>query len=233
MSLSLYKKKRKFTETAEPEGGRGAGEELKFVVQKHAASHLHYDFRLEMDGVLKSWAVPKGPSLNPGDKRLAMMVEDHPYDYKDFEGNIPAGNYGAGNVIVWDNGTYTALDGSTDEKGLLAALHKGHISFLLKGHKLKGEFALVKIKGSKQENAWLLIKKDDKYASDKDITQNNKSVISKVTLDTLAKKYGNEKGDHGKDAEPTKRKSPIKKTTPTPASKKAITKSPSKKKPVS
>ena len=147
------------------------------MVQKHAASHLHYDFRLEMDGVLKSWAVPKGPSMNPDDKRLAMMVEDHPYSYKDFEGTIPAGNYGAGNVIVWDNGTYTPDEPTENaEKTLLADLKKGHLSFILKGKKLKGEFSLIKLKG-KQENAWLLIKKQDPYATESDILNKNKSVI--------------------------------------------------------
>jgi bifunctional non-homologous end joining protein LigD len=209
MGLALYKKKRKFGETAEPAGGKAKKGSLIFVVQEHAASHLHYDFRLEMEGVLKSWAVPKGPSLNPEDKRLAMMVEDHPYDYKDFEGNIPAGNYGGGNVIVWDNGTYHALDGG-DEKSLLAGLHKGHISFILEGKKLKGEFSLVKIKGGRQENAWLLIKKDDKYASDIDVTKKNKSVISKVTLDALAKKYHN-KGVNDYGDKKAAKKAPIKK----------------------
>jgi bifunctional non-homologous end joining protein LigD len=203
MGLSIYKKKREFDKTTEPEGGKSSGKELVFVVQEHAASHLHYDFRLEMDGVLKSWAVPKGPSLNPEDKRLAMMVEDHPYDYKDFEGNIPAGNYGGGNVIVWDNGTYHDADGG-DEKALLAALHKGHISLILQGKKLKGEFSLVKLKG-RQENAWLLIKKNDKYSSDTDVTQKNKSVISKLTLDDLAKKYHNKApGDYNGNKNPKK-----------------------------
>jgi bifunctional non-homologous end joining protein LigD len=192
MALSAYKKKRNFQNTGEPQGGKAAQEgKLVFVVQQHAASHLHYDFRLEMEGVLKSWAVPKGPSLNPEDKRLAMMVEDHPYDYKDFEGNIPAGNYGAGNVIVWDNGSYHALggNGANDEKLLLAGLKKGHITFILEGHKLKGEFALVKLK-NKQENAWLLVKKNDEFAKQSDVLKQNKSVLTGETLEALIKRNG-------------------------------------------
>ena len=170
MPLELYKKKRNFTETPEPEGiPKSSKSKLAFVIQRHKASHLHYDFRLEMDGVLKSWAVPKGPSLNPKDKRLAMMVEDHPYDYKDFEGVIPSG-YGAGIVEIWDEGTYADLENSdikTAEKILQASLKAGNLKFRMFGKKLKGEFALVKLKG-KQENAWLLIKHNDEGAVDGD-----------------------------------------------------------------
>ncbi|HMK02945.1 MAG TPA: DNA polymerase ligase N-terminal domain-containing protein, partial [Ferruginibacter sp.] len=150
----------------EPEGKqRSSRSKLAFVIQRHKASHLHYDFRLEMDGVLKSWAVPKGPSMNPKDKRLAMMVEDHPYSYKDFKGVIPSG-YGAGIVEIWDNGKYTDLESSARadaEKKIKAGLRSGNLKFTLHGKKLKGEFALVKLKG-KQENAWLLIKHKDEYA---------------------------------------------------------------------
>ena len=172
MSLTTYKKKRLFTDTPEPEGAKkqGAPKELSFVIQRHKASRLHYDFRLEMEGVLKSWAVPKGPSMNPGDKRLAMMVEDHPYDYKDFTGIIPEGNYGAGIVEIWDKGTYTALNEKeikNPEKELLHGLAEGNLKISMKGKKLKGEFALVKIK-SKEDNTWLLIKHRDQYATDED-----------------------------------------------------------------
>ncbi|MBC8034181.1 MAG: 3'-phosphoesterase [Chitinophagaceae bacterium] len=169
MSLQAYKKKRDLTVTPEP-GARVKKSEgaLVFVIQRHKASRLHYDLRLEMDGVLKSWAVPKGPSLNPKDKRLAMMVEDHPYDYKDFEGVIPEGNYGGGIVEIWDKGTYTNLekdDKVLSEKSVKAGLKAGSLKFRLKGKKLKGEFALVKLKG-KEENSWLLIKHNDEYAVD-------------------------------------------------------------------
>ena len=185
MSLNEYNQKRNFNSTAEPAGEiNKLAPELVFVVQKHAASHLHYDFRLEINGVLKSWAIPKGPSMNPADKRLAILVEDHPFNYKDFEGTIPEGNYGAGKVIVWDNGTYTLADEhglNKVESSLQSDLQKGHLSFILNGKKLKGEFALVKLK-TKQENTWLLIKSKDEYASDKDILLQDKSVISTMTL---------------------------------------------------
>ena len=188
MSLNKYNQKRDFDSTGEPKGeiGKSSGQ-LIFVVQKHAASHLHYDFRLEMEGVLKSWAVPKGPSMNPKNKRLAIMVEDHPYAYKDFEGIIPEGNYGAGKVIVWDNGTYSIAEEGPDaevESKLKSGLQKGHLDFILEGKKLKGEFALVKLKGN-QENAWLLIKKKDPYAESADVLLKKRSVISNLTLEAL------------------------------------------------
>src|SRR5688572_21793411 len=181
MGLKEYKRKRNFKKTEEPEGkAKKKSSSHIFVVQQHWATRLHYDFRLELDGVLKSWAVPKGPSMNPDDKRLAMMVEDHPYDYKDFEGTIPEGNYGAGNVIVWDNGIYqgVAKNGATDDKSLLKSIEQGHINVILLGKKLKGEFSLVKMQGSREKNAWLLIKKDDKYATKEDILKKDKSVLT-------------------------------------------------------
>ena len=142
--LAAYRKKRTFATTREPRGaGARSHEHLIFVVQKHRASHLHYDFRLEVDGVLKSWAVPKGPSLDPRQKRLAIRVEDHPYEYKNFEGTIPKGNYGAGEVIVWDRGTYRNADGD-GEVNLLKALRKDALSIVLRGKKLKGGFSLVR-----------------------------------------------------------------------------------------
>ncbi len=153
---------------------------------------MHYDFRLEMKGVLKSWAIPKGPSLNPDDRRLAMMVEDHPYDYKDFEGLIPKGNYGAGTVIIWDQGIYESLEptGSkkTEEKKLLAQIKSGSLKFRLSGKKLKGEFALVHIKNNQGgDNAWLLIKHRDKFAKTTDVTKKDKSVVSGKSIIQMGK----------------------------------------------
>ncbi|MCW3091220.1 MAG: ATP-dependent ligase clustered with Ku protein LigD [Ferruginibacter sp.] len=191
MALTKYKEKRSFKETPEPTGGKSTGNELRFVVQKHDASRLHYDFRLEMEGVLKSWAVPKGPSTDPSVKRLAMMVEDHPYDYRTFEGIIPKGQYGGGTVIVWDEGTYRPdnseeTDKKKLEKDLLHQLHSGVIKFTLNGTKLKGSYALVKT-GGRGENAWLLIKHKDKYASSADITNKEKSVQSGKTIKQVEK----------------------------------------------
>lgn len=189
MGLTKYRQKRNFKESPEPTGGKADSPKLRFVIQKHAASHLHYDFRLELDGVLKSWAVPKGPSTDPEIKRLAMMVEDHPYDYRGFEGIIPSG-YGAGTVIIWDEGVYEAdetdaKDKRSQEKTLRKQLQSGKLKFTLHGKKLKGSYALVKTRG-RGENSWLLIKHRDKYASKEDITKKDKSVVSKKTLEQVA-----------------------------------------------
>jgi bifunctional non-homologous end joining protein LigD len=194
MSLAQYKKKRHFDQTPEPTAKEKSSKgSLRFVIQKHDASHLHYDFRLEMDGVLKSWAVPKGPSLNPADKRLAMAVEDHPFDYRDFEGIIPAGNYGGGTVIVWDEGTYEPLEKGLSrkeqEKLLLKELHAGNLKFTLHGEKLKGEYALFLMK-SRGERSWILMKKKDAYATAKDVLQQDRSVKSKKTIAEVAAENG-------------------------------------------
>ena len=197
MALEQYNKKRRFNETPEPEGKLDRDEQHRFVVQKHRASHLHYDFRLEMDGVLKSWAVPKGPSLDPGDKRLAMQVEDHPVSYFHFEGRIPEGNYGAGTVMVWDTGTWQPLG---DEHSML---DKGDLKFQLSGEKLKGEFVLAKMRsrrtGSKGTE-WLLIKKkDDAMKPGFNIDKLDYSVLTKRSLNEIA-------GDEGSDEWESNRK---------------------------
>ena len=184
MVLEQYNQKRRFNETPEPQGKLDRGEQHRFVVQKHRASHLHYDFRLEMDGVLKSWAIPKGPSLDPGDKRLAMQVEDHPVSYFHFEGKIPEGNYGAGTVMVWDTGTWQPLG---DEHEML---RKGDLKFRLNGKKLKGEFVLAKMRsrrpGSKGTE-WLLIKKkDDATKPGFDIDKLDYSVLTDRSLAEIA-----------------------------------------------
>lgn len=188
MALEEYKRKRDFKQTPEPPGKVERGKGHRFVVQKHRASHLHYDFRLEMDGVLKSWAVPKGPSLDPADKRLAMQVEDHPVSYFDFEGIIPAGNYGAGTVMVWDVGTWEP------EGDAHAMLAKGDFKFRLDGDKLKGSFALIHIRSRKAGNKgteWLLIKHRDAYVQEPyDIDDYDYSVLTKRSLDQIADDAG-------------------------------------------
>ena len=158
MSLDEYRRKRNFGATPEPDGRRRSRLDRRFVVQKHNASRLHYDFRLEADGVLASWAVPRGPSMNPADKRLAVRTEDHPLEYADFEGVIPAGQYGAGTVILWDRGTYDLVE----DVPITQQLARGKIAVVLKGKKLRGGFALVRTKlgGGRREN-WLLIKQRD------------------------------------------------------------------------
>src|SRR3990172_2096716 len=187
MGLKEYKSKRKFRETPEPKPSPGPkGKHLIFVIHKHAARRLHYDLRLELEGVLKSWAVPKGPSLDPSFKRLAVMVEDHPLDYKDFEGIIPEGNYGAGSVIIWDRGFYyhpSTTDRKESEKLLMDGLRKGNMKFVLAGEKLQGEFALVKT--GMDEKSWLLLKKKDQYAIKDDILKETRSVVSNKTLEEV------------------------------------------------
>jgi bifunctional non-homologous end joining protein LigD len=188
MGLKEYVAKREFQKTPEPKPGTGhERDQLIFVVHKHAARRLHYDLRLELEGVLKSWAVPKGPSLNPALKRLAVRVEDHPLDYKDFEGVIPEGNYGAGSVIVWDRGFYqhpAARDRKENEKLLLDGLSKGDLKFVLAGDKLRGEFALVRT--ARDEKSWLLLKKKDSYATEEDILAENRSVASHKSLEEIS-----------------------------------------------
>ena len=189
MALEEYRKKRKFKETPEPAGHarRQRGRERIFVVQKHAASHLHYDFRLEIRGVMPSWAVPKGPSLNPADKRLAMMTEDHPLEYASFEGTIPEGHYGAGTVMVWDTGTYESdVDLPLEEQ-----LAHGEIKFTLHGQKLRGSFVLVHTgkRDERPSNKWLLIKHRDEYADPSwniDSPKLDRSVLTRRTMDEIA-----------------------------------------------
>jgi bifunctional non-homologous end joining protein LigD len=184
--LKKYRQMRDFGDTPEPSGGKPKRAKLPiFVIQKHHASQLHYDFRLEMEGVLKSWAVPKGPSYDPTVKRLAMMTEDHPYDYAGFEGVIPEGNYGAGNVIIWDNGGWQFIEPGDHP---VKALKQGKLTFRLFGRKMFGEWALVKIRGrSPKGNEWLLLKHRDQYANaDVDVTEvAPRSIISNLDVDEI------------------------------------------------
>jgi bifunctional non-homologous end joining protein LigD len=188
MTLVKYRQKRNFESTSEPSGEvkrkKAPKRALTFVVQKHRATQLHYDFRLEFDGVLLSWAVPKGPSLDPSTKRLAMQVEDHPIDYADFEGVIPEGEYGGGTVMVWDQGTWTA-----ESVDVGAALKKGDLKFTLHGKKLRGSWVLVRTRGfgSKADRSWLLIKHRDHFASREDITvAKPRSAVSGRLLSEIA-----------------------------------------------
>lgn len=197
MSLRIYNRKRKFQQTPEPRGKTAKGRgQLRFVVQMHAATRLHFDLRLEFDGVFKSWAVPKGPSLNPLEQRLAVFVEDHPLAYGSFEGIIPKGNYGAGTVLVWDEGTYLergSENRSESEAAMLENFNKGHLTFVLSGHKLKGEFALIKLKDG--DKAWLLVKKRDEFSTYKlNDTLSNKSVKTGRTIEQIAHE-AEKKGD--------------------------------------
>ncbi len=189
--LSEYSAKRRFAATPEPAPvlARRPNGPLLFVIQQHSATRLHYDFRLECDGVLKSWAVPKGPSSDPSEKRLAVQTEDHPYDYASFEGVIPAGQYGAGEVIVWDCGVYSPDENETwfhdrkeAERQVREGLEKGKLSFLLRGEKVKGSFALVR---TRERNNWLLLKHKDRFATPTDVIAQSRSVLSGVQVADL------------------------------------------------
>jgi bifunctional non-homologous end joining protein LigD len=193
MALHEYRKKRDFRLTPEPAGGASTRElktkRLRYVIQKHRASHLHYDFRLEWNGVMLSWAVPKGPSLDPSVKRLAMQVEDHPIEYSDFESVIPPGEYGGGTVMIWDTGSWVPEVTDPD-----AALKKGELKFTLHGKKLKGSWVLVRTRGfgtSAARSSWLLIKHRDAYARKGDITiEQPRSAVSNRTLAEIARDEG-------------------------------------------
>lgn len=192
-ALEAYRKKRDFRRTSEPSGGRKKPRKRPiFVIQKHDARNLHYDFRLEAGGVLKSWAVPKGPSTNPKDKRLAMPTEDHPFDYADFEGVIPEGQYGAGTVIVWDTGPYrnlTERDG--EEVAVDRAVEEGHVRVWLEGRKLKGGYALTRI-GKGKDRRWLLVKMDDEEADARrnPVSTQPESALSGRTIEEVAGEEG-------------------------------------------
>jgi bifunctional non-homologous end joining protein LigD len=192
MKLNEYRKKRQFDVTPEPRGAEDAGKKggsLIYAIQKHMASHLHYDLRLEWRGVLLSWAIPKGPSLDPAEKRLAMQTEDHPVEYSDFEGVIPAGQYGAGTVMLWDRGTWHPDNADVD-----ASLQKGELKFTLHGKKLQGSWVLIHTRGfgkSPSRSTWLLIKHRDEYASTKDVTEEEpRSVTSGRLLADIARDEG-------------------------------------------
>jgi bifunctional non-homologous end joining protein LigD len=191
MSLKKYREKRNFKISPEPSGKSSAASEHKallYVIQKHRATQLHYDFRLEFNGVLLSWAVPKGPSLDPSVKRLAMQVEDHPLEYGDFEGVIPEGEYGGGTVMVWDNGEWLPESDDVEK-----ALEKGDLKFTLRGKKLKGSWVLVRTRGfsGKEGKSWLLIKHRDEFASTKDVAvEEPSSVLSRRSLADIARDEG-------------------------------------------
>lgn len=191
--LEEYRKKRDFRETSEPQGSENKKNNGNvFVIQKHDAQNLHYDFRLEVDGVLKSWVIPKGPSTDPGEKRLAVPTEDHPLDYADFEGVIPEGNYGAGTVIVWDRGSYENITEKDGEKiSMEEAIDAGHVSVSLSGEKLKGGYALIRT-GTDTDKRWLMVKiKDDEADARRNpVSTEPESVLTGRNIEETAKKEG-------------------------------------------
>jgi bifunctional non-homologous end joining protein LigD len=220
MSLNQYRRKRQFGATPEPRGADRVESEngpLIYAVQKHMASRLHYDLRLEWRGVLLSWAVPKGPSLDPAVKRLAIRTEDHPVEYAAFEGVIPGGQYGAGTVLLWDRGTWLPEDADVDR-----SLRRGEIKFTLRGKKLKGGWVLVRIRGYSKvpaESAWLLIKHRDRYASGKAVTNEEpRSVVSQRLLSDIARDGGDDSkrgslGDPPRNRQGTKSARPVSRRT--------------------
>ena len=218
--LSEYRKKRDFGKTAEPEGGasaakRRSAKRLAFVIQKHAASHLHYDLRLELDGVMKSWAVPKGPAPDPSIKRLAMQVEDHPVEYNTFEGTIPAGQYGGGTVMLWDRGWYEPEKGG-GEDGVREGYRKGDLKVVFHGKRMKGSWVLVRTRGwgggGSGKPSWLLIKHRDEHAEAGDalVERHLTSVVSKRTMEQIGgsvkKRVWNSNRADGDDGAPTVRR---------------------------
>ena len=192
--LKTYLEKRDFRKTPEPDGSKAKSSDRPvFVIQKHAASSLHYDFRLEIDGVLVSWAVPKGPSMDPGDKRLAVRTEDHPLDYKDFEGVIPEDEYGGGTVMVWDGGPYKNLMSDKDEPlSMEESLAKGHVEVWLEGEKLTGGWALIHAKLGGEKKNWLLTKIDDDQADARrnPVSTETKSALTGRTMKQIADEEG-------------------------------------------
>jgi len=185
--LDEYRRKRDLRGSPEPAGGKRRSDEPRFVVQKHDARNLHYDFRLESDGVLKSWAIPKGPSTDPREKRLAMPTEDHPLDYIDFEGVIPEGHYGAGSVIVWDTGPYWILSRSEPDAPLKEKLDRGHVTVWLEGQKIRGGYALTRVARGKDER-WILVKMKDEAADARrnPVKTQPESVLTGRTNDEVA-----------------------------------------------
>jgi bifunctional non-homologous end joining protein LigD len=200
-SLATYRQKRDFTKTREPSGAarpatKRKTSKLRFVIQKHAASHLHFDFRLELDGVMKSWAVPKGPSYDPAVRRLAMQVEDHPIEYNTFEGTIPKGEYGGGTVMLWDRGTYEAEDAEGGVEALRAGYEKGDLKIRLHGERLEGGWVLVRMRKEDERPQWLLIKHRDEFADpDYDVTR---EVATSVTTDRTMEEIAAGKGKGGR-----------------------------------
>ncbi|SHG50423.1 DNA ligase D, 3'-phosphoesterase domain-containing protein [Salegentibacter echinorum] len=192
MSLQDYNKKRDFKVTGEPKGSQSKNKSRKplFVIQKHDATNLHYDFRLEIDNTLKSWSIPKGPSTNPEIKRMAIPTEDHPKEYANFEGVIPKKQYGGGTVMIWDKGTFRSMNKNKDNEAvdLKAAYEKGAIDIYLEGEKIYGGYSLIKMKSGQMKGNWLLIKKDDDKADARrnPVSTENKSVVSGRSMEEIA-----------------------------------------------